>query len=174
MDHPLQAPDALIRPWRTAAFVAGSVALVELLLLLVIAGGALARTVSHSVQLAATHQVEGSTSTITTKHVTRKPASIPAAKLSRDHTKVLVLNGNGRQGAAAVEAARVRHHGYRIGGVANAPRSDYTRSIVMFRPRYAGEGHRLGHDLRISVVSPLDGMRVRQLHGAHLVLILGG
>ena len=174
MDHPLQAPDALIRPWRTATFVAGSVALVELLLLLVIAGGALARTVSHSVQRAATNQVEASNSTISPKHVARKAASIPAAKLSRGHTKVLVLNGNGQQGAAAVEAARVRHHGYRIGGVANAPRSDYTRSIVMFRPRYVGEGHRLGRDLDISLVSPLDGMRVRQLHGAHLVLILGG
>jgi hypothetical protein len=44
----------------------------------------------------------------------------------------------------------------------------------MFRPRYVGEGHRLGRDLDISLVSPLDGMRVRQLHGAHLVLILGG
>jgi hypothetical protein len=86
---------------------------------------------------------------------------------------VLVLNGNGRQGAATAEATRIRAHGYRIGDIANASRSDYSRSIVMYRPRFAGEGHRLGRDLRISLVTPLDGMRARQLGGAQLVLILG-
>ena len=34
-------------------------------------------------------------------------------------------------------------------------------------------GRRLGRDLKISLVTPLDGMRTRQLHGAQLVLILG-
>ena len=171
MDHPLTAPEALIRPWRTAAFVAGAVALVELLLLLVIAGGAIARTVSHRVERAATNRVLAPTSS--TKRIARKPAVIPAAKLARTKTKVLVLNGNGRQGAAAVAAARVQNRGYRVEGVANASRSDFARSIVMFRPRYVGEGHRLARDLGVRQVTPLDGMRVRQLHGAHLVFILG-
>jgi hypothetical protein len=86
---------------------------------------------------------------------------------------VLVLNGNGRQGAAAAEASRIQAHGYRIRGVANAARSNYGRTIVMYRSRFAGEGHRLGGDLRISLVAPLDGMRPRQLGGAQLVVILG-
>ena len=33
---------------------------------------------------------------------------------------------------------------------------------------------RLAHDLGVHVVSPLDGVRPGQLHGAQAVLILGG
>jgi hypothetical protein len=170
VDLPLQAPDALVRPWRNAAFIASAVALVELLILLLITGGALARAVSHRVERAATKHVQASTAS--TRHVQRK-VSIPAAKLPRAKTKVLVLNGNGRQGAAAAAAARVQHRRYRIDGVANAPRSDFAHSIVMYKPRFAGEGHRLARDLGVKVVTPLDGMRARDLHGAHLVFILG-
>ena len=53
MDHPLPVPDALIRPWRTAAYVAAAIAVVELLLLLVIGGGALMGAVSDRLRLAA-------------------------------------------------------------------------------------------------------------------------
>jgi hypothetical protein len=171
VDHALQAPDDLIRPWRTAAFVAGSVALVELIVLLAIAGGALARTVSHRVERAAVKRAHAAATSTT--QVKRRQNAIPAAKLPRARTRVLVLNGNGRQGAASVAAARVQNRGYRIGGVANAPRSDFARSIVMFRPRFAGEGHRLARDLGVRQVTPLDGMRVRELQGAQLVFILG-
>jgi hypothetical protein len=171
VDLPLEAPDALIRPWRTAALVAGAVALVELLVLLVIGGGALSRAVSHRVERAAQHRAHAAATQ--TRHLMRNSTAVPKAKLARARTKVLVLNGNGRQGAAGVEASRIQRHGYRIGGVANAPRNDYVRSIVMFRPRFSGEGHRLARDLGISLVTPLDGMRARQLHGAELVVILG-
>ena len=170
MDLPLAAPHDLVRTWRTAALVAGAIALVELLILLGIGGLALARVVAHSVQHSAAAdraQAQGS------RHLTRHTTTVAPAKLPRSRTEVLVLNGNGRQGAAAVEAARVRRHGYRIGGVANADRSDYVRSIVMYRPRYTGEGHRLARDLGIGLVTPLDGMRTRQLHGAQVVVILG-
>jgi LytR cell envelope-related transcriptional attenuator len=172
VDLPLQAPDSLIRPWRTAALVAGAIALVELLVLLAIGGSALAGAVSHRVQQAAVHRARATPPT-TTRTVRHHQTPDAAARLPRSKTGVLVLNGNGRQGAAGVEAARVHAHGYRIHGVANAPRSDYTRSIVMYRPRFSGEGRRLGQDMRISLVTPLDGMRARQLHGAQLVLILG-
>ena len=57
MDHPLQAPDALVRPWRTAAYVAVAVAAVELLLLLVIGGGKLTGFVADRIELAAQDQV---------------------------------------------------------------------------------------------------------------------
>jgi hypothetical protein len=171
VDHPLTASEALVRPWRTAALVAGAVALVELLALIVIAGGAIARTVADRVERAAENRVLAPTTS--TKKAVRNPATNPAAKLPRTKTRVLVLNGNGRQGAAAVAAGRVQHRGYRIEAVANASRSDFARSIIMFRPRYAGEGHRLARDLGVKQVTPLDGMRIRQLHGAHLVFILG-
>ena len=86
---------------------------------------------------------------------------------------ILVLNGNGRQGAAASAASRVSRHGYRIGGVANAPRSDFTRSLVMYRRGFEGEGRRLARDLGIRIVGPLDGLRASQLHGANAVLVVG-
>jgi hypothetical protein len=166
VDLPLDPPNDPVRPWRTAALLAGAIALVELLILLGIGGLGLARAVAHS--------VDRSAAAVHANHKpTRHATKIASAKLPRSKTEVLVLNGNGRQGAAAAEASRVRHHGYRIGGVANAARSDYLRSIVMYRPRYAGEGRRLARDLGISLVTPLDGMRGRQLHGAQAVLILG-
>jgi len=86
---------------------------------------------------------------------------------------VLVLNGNGRQGAAAQTASRVSRRGYRIGAVANAPRSDFTRSLVMYRKGFEGEGRRLARDLGLRIVGPLDGLRPAQLHGAHVVVVVG-
>jgi hypothetical protein len=35
------------------------------------------------------------------------------------------------------------------------------------------EAERLARDLRVRLVAPLDGLRRRDLHGAHLVLVLG-
>jgi hypothetical protein len=166
VDLPLHAPEALV-PWRTAALVASAIAIVELLVLLVISGGALAHALSSDGGLAATRKAP-----TPAKHVKRQLASA-ATTLSRAKTRVLVLNGNGRQGAAASAASRVQRRGYRINGVANASRTNFVRSIVMYRPGLAGEGRRLARDLGVRVVTPLDGMRVRELHGAHVVFILG-
>jgi hypothetical protein len=171
VDHPLSAPESLIRPWRTAALVAATVAAIELLLLLVIGGGSLARMVSERVERAATERALAPAKP--ERRVTRQPASVPA-KVPRTKLRVVVLNGNGRQGAAAAAAGRVQRRGYRIGIVGNAPRSDFPRSIVMYRPGFVGEGKRLGRDLGVTMVTPLDGMRQSALHGAHLVFILGG
>src|SRR5262249_3120205 len=104
--------------------------------------------------------------------VTRKPTHVPAAKRSRSKTTVLVLNGNGRTGAAASAATRVHTKGYRIGAVTNAPQR-VPRSIVMYPPGFAGEGRRLGKDLGVKLVTPLDGMRAKALGHAQLVFILG-
>jgi hypothetical protein len=170
VDHPLPVSDALIRPWRTAAYIAVAIAVVELLLLLVIGGGALMGAVSDRLQLAAKERALAPAHQ--PKRITRKPASLPAAKLSRSHTVVMVLNGNGRAGAAGAAASRVHSRGYKIGTVGNAPRQ-VARSFVMFKPGFAGEGRRLGHDLGVKLVGPLDGMRAGALGRAHLVFILG-
>jgi LytR cell envelope-related transcriptional attenuator len=174
VDHPLTAPDALIRPWRTAACIAVAIAGVELVILLVIGGGALAGAISGLVEREAVKRVNATTAPSPAKEtrVTREPTKV-VAKLPRTKVRVLVLNGNGRQGAAAVAAGRVQQRGYRIGGVTNASRSNFARSLVMYRPGFAGEGKRLGRDLGVRQVTPLDGMRPGQLHGAHLVFILG-
>jgi hypothetical protein len=95
------------------------------------------------------------------------------ARLSRRDTSVIVLNGGAANGAAAAEAARLRELGYLVGSVGNASRMDYTHTLVMYRPGYGPEGARLAHDLGVGIVSPLDGMRVSQLAGSHLVVVLG-
>ena len=94
-------------------------------------------------------------------------------ELPRNHVSVIVLNGNGRAGAAAAAARHVKARGYLIGTVGNAPRPNGGRSVVMYRPGYEVEARRFARDLRVRVVSPLDGMRTRQLMGSHLVLVLG-
>ena len=172
VDHPLQAPDALVRPWRTAACIAVAIAVVELLLLLVIGGGKLAGWATHRMQLAAAQQVAAPVPKTQASTPIRKKEPVPDAKRPRSKTVVLVLNGNGRTGAAASAATRVHARGYKVGDVTNAPEL-VPRSIVMYKPGFAGEGKRLGKDLGVKLVTPLDGMRARDLGRAHLVFILG-
>ena len=164
MEHSIPAVD-LVRPWRTATLLAAGIAALELVLLLTIAFIAFApplsgRSDDHAVAPAPRVRAEPA-----------PQSSRPA--LPRADTSVLVLNGNGRAGAAAAEAVEVRSHGYVIGGVGNAPRSDYTRTIVMYRPGYRGEGMRLARDLGVETAAPLDGLRLPDLMGAHLAVVLG-
>jgi hypothetical protein len=174
VDHPLPAPphDALVRPWRTAAYVAVAVAGVELLLLLLIGGGKLTGFVADRIEGAAREQVLAPSPQRNATPVTRKPTAVAVAKRPRSKTVVMVLNGNGRTGAAAAAASRVQARGYRLGEVANAP-GQVSRSIVMYRPGFAGEGRRLGKDIGVRLVTPLDGMRAGALGSAHVVFILG-
>jgi LytR cell envelope-related transcriptional attenuator len=167
VDNPLTTFDA-VRPWRTATLVAVAVAAVELILLLVLAGTLFARSSTAAATPARHHP----TRLVAARPAARRHAS-PAATLARRQVTVLILNGNGRRGAASVAAARVHARGYRIAAVGNAARMDYTRSIVMYRPGYQAEGRRLGRDLGVSIVGPLDGMRTGQLDGAKAVLVVG-
>jgi hypothetical protein len=174
VDHPIRLDrvELAVRPWRTATVLVALVAAVELVLLIVLGGALLAKPEPAAKRAAA------KTSTAAAAPASRKATPVRAAKavpaeLPRRKVRVVVLNGNGRQGAAATAAARVSGRGYRIGIVGNAPRSDYPRSLVMYRRGFEGEGRRLARDLGVTVVGPLDGMRPAQLHGAHAVFILG-
>jgi hypothetical protein len=173
VDHPLAPPDALVRPWRLAAYVAGAVAAAELLILIAIGGGALLGAMSDRLELAARERALAPAANPKTSRA-RKPA-VATAKihLPRGRTIVRVLNGNGRTGAAAEAATRVRSRGYKISFVGNAPRTDFARSLVMYKPGFAGEARRFARDLRVKHVIPLDGMRPGELGRAHVVLILG-
>jgi hypothetical protein len=93
--------------------------------------------------------------------------------LARGDVSVIVLNGNGHAGAAAAAAERVSRRGYVVGTVGNAARPNGGHTVVMYRPGYEPEARRFARDLRVRIVSPLDGMSVRQLMGSHLVLLLG-
>ena len=156
-----------IRPWRTAAVVASAVAALELVVLLIVGVSLLAKPVAEKVKQAAVAQALAPP--------VKKPRVLPVGspKLDRSETAVLVLNGNGRTGAASVAADRVRAEGYQVASVGDAPRRDYARSVVMFRPGFAPEAHRLARDLRIRIVGPLDGLRPAALQGAHAVVVLG-
>jgi hypothetical protein len=155
-------------PWRTATLVASAVAALELLLLVALCVVLLAKPVSQHVQQAAEKKVFAPV-----KAKPRVPTPIGKPKLSRGETSVIILNGNGRPGAAAEGAANVRGLGYTIGTVGNAPRSDFTRTLVMFRRGYRPEAVRLAADLKVKIVGPLDGLRPRDMMGAHVALIIG-
>jgi hypothetical protein len=68
----------------------------------------------------------------------------------------------------------LRHFHYIVAATGNAPRSNFGRSVVMYRSGYKGEAIRLAHDLRVRRVVPLDGMKPGDLQGAHIALIIGG
>ena len=157
-------------PWRTATLVASAVAAVELILVLVLGVALLAKPVSEQVRKAAEKRVLAPVA----KPKPRVAVPPGKPKLARAETSVIVLNGNGRSGAAAEGAAKVRAFGYTIGTVGNAPRTDFTRTIVMYRRGYRAEATRLAADLKVKVVGPLDGMRTADLLGAHVALVLGG
>jgi hypothetical protein len=174
VDHPLARPDQLVRPWRLAAFVAATIATLELFILVAIGGGALFESLSNRLQHEATERALAPTARSQPKPSARKSAAATAKPaLTRRRTVVRVLNGNGRTGAAAAAASRVRGKGYRIGFVGNAPRTDFAQSIVMYKPGFAGEARRFARDLRVKHVGPLDGVRPRELGRAHVVFILG-
>jgi len=176
VDHPirLESVELAVRPWRTAVLVVAAIAAVELILLVMLGGALLAKpTSAHSGHATAAHGKATPKTKPRPAPTTATKAAAPA-QLPRRKVTVVILNGNGRQGAAATAASRVSGRGYRIGLVANAPSHDYATSLVMYRPGFRGEASRLARDLGVKVVSPLDGVRPSQLHGAQAVLILGG
>jgi hypothetical protein len=162
VEHSLPV-DPEARHWRTLTAVATAIAAVEFLILF---GAFAVKPLVGRLKNAAVASATNSSGI-------PKPPPVGAPRLARQETSVLVLNGNGRTGAAAAEADHVRARGYRIGSVADARRTDYTRSIVMYRAGYRPEAMRLARDMRVRVVGPLDGMRPRDLLGAQLALIVG-
>jgi hypothetical protein len=147
--------------WRTAALVACGVAALELVGLIVVGTVALGHSVTSSSAAAA------------------KPKPRPVARpvhhalLPRTKTRVVVLNGNGQAGAAGAEADAIRARGYKISAVGNAPTRAQGPTLVMYRPGYSEEAHRLARDAGIGIVSALDGMKTSSLHRAQLVILLG-
>jgi hypothetical protein len=160
--------------------VASAIAAFELVLLVLIAlaflGSAIADKTSGSIAQKVTAEAappaqEEPAAAKTTAEPTKRAK--PAAELPRAETSVVVLNGNGIQGAAAEATEEIRRFEYLIAGTGNAPRTDFERSLVMYRPGYRGEAVRLARDLEIRRVAPLDGMASADLLGAQVALIVG-
>jgi hypothetical protein len=178
VEAPALSPQELVRPWRTATVVASTVAAIELVLLLGAATLLLAKPISralsdHAAATASAPAKHAKQTAPTAAAVHRPKVVEPKAKLTRAQTSVVVLNGNGRQGAAAAGADRIRKFGYKVAGTENARRQDYAATVVMYRAGYRGEGLRLAHDLKVKVVGPLDGIPPSALNGGQLAVVLG-
>jgi hypothetical protein len=161
VQHAEQIPSSF--PWRAATVVVGAIATVELAALIGIG----------AVHLAPKPKAATAKAARPPERVI-KVAPPPSHPLrARTSVRVLVLNGNGRQGAASSEAARLQSAGYRIGGAENAQRHDYAQSMVLYVPGWIKEARRLAHDAGIRLVAPVDGLRPAALKGSKTVVILG-
>jgi hypothetical protein len=156
----ISAPPIQPRRWRTATLVVAGLAAFLLLLFLIVFGGAFSKTSSADAKSAATK-----------KHAVGR-SEPKRARLSRAKTKILVLNANGISGAAAAESDRLLARGYKVSGTGNAAQTS-GQSVVLYRPGRLAEAKRLAADEGIPLVGPLDGLTLRDLHGAHLAIVLG-
>jgi hypothetical protein len=172
VDAPLLSPHDLVRPWRRATIAAGTIAALELVLLLVAGALLLAKPVSHIIEQKAVAAATVAPSRQLAKAI--KQMSAPPGKARpRAHLAIMVFNGNGLAGAAGTTAGALQNLGYKIAGTENAKRQDYATSIVMYKPGFRADGMRLAKDLHVKVVGPLDGLKARALHGGELAVIVG-
>jgi hypothetical protein len=180
VEHVYSSQESIETPWRTAAIVAAAVAALELFVLIIVAVVFGAKLVTDRAESAVrgpraaaakSESARPAKSGASTEQGAQKTAPV---ELPRSRTSVIVLNGNGLSGAASVGAERVRGFHYLIAATGNAPRTDFQRSMVMYRPGFKGEAIRLAHDLHVGRVTPLDGLTRRDLQGAHLAYVIGG
>jgi hypothetical protein len=173
VQHAEQLPHSF--PWRAATLVAVTIALVELVALIVSGALLVARSTPHR---AATATAKAQAKPAVT-HARRAVAPVKRVRVvahplrARSQVRILVLNGNGRQGVAHAEAARLQALGYPIGGAENADRHDYARSMVMFVPGWSKEARRLAREIGIRLVAPVDGLTPARLKGSRVVVLLG-
>jgi hypothetical protein len=163
------------RDWRVTAFAAAAFAALELVLLVILAVAAFGLPFAEEQRAKAQAAAGRTASDPETARGRAKgggPATAPAIQ-PRNETSVVVLNGNGIPGAADLASVDVRNRRYVLTGTGNAPRSDFRRTIVMYRRGFEGEAHRLARDIGARRVAPLDGMRAADLMGAQLALIVG-
>jgi hypothetical protein len=171
LEYPVALP--AVRNWRTAALVAAVVAALELVVLLAVAVAAFGLPFAAERKALLAGKGNAATRAEAPAPAKQGPRAAPTPTLPRSETSVVVLNGNGVSGAADVASGRVRRLHYVVTATANAPRSDFRRTIVMYRPGFEGEARRLARDVGAKRVAPLDGMRASRLMGAHIALILG-
>jgi hypothetical protein len=144
--------------WRTTTLIACGVVAFQLVLLVLVVKSMASDSPARS-ERAAPHKKVGR-------------AEPRRASLPRTRTRILVLNGNGITGAAAAESDRLLARGYKVSGTGNTAQS-YGQSVVLYRPGKLPEAKRLAADEGIPLVGPLDGLTPKDLHGAHLVIVLG-
>jgi hypothetical protein len=173
LDAPFLTPQELVRPWRRATFVAGTIAALELIALLGAGAMLLAKPLSHEINKAAVASVEATPPSKQLQTAIKRMNAPPGKAHPRRHVRIMVLNGNGVNGAAGTAAGRLHRLGYRIAGTANARRQDYATSVVMYKPGFRADGLRLAKAIGVKVVGPLDGIPSSALDGGDIAVIVG-
>jgi hypothetical protein len=168
-----------IQPWRAAAMIATGIAAIELFILLLIGFMFGAKVFSDKTETATIAAIKREVPKAAQTQAENKPAEASKEKqkpkaLPRGKTSVVVLNGNGIPGAAAVSADKAHSLHYIVTATGNAPSTGFARSMVMFRPGFKPAAQRLAKDMGVKAVTPLEGMTNSYLQGAQLALIIGG
>jgi hypothetical protein len=137
------------------------------------------------VKAAATHHAAPThhPAAATRSNAQARPTPQPVLKLKPKHhvtvipapskTPVMVLNANGITGAAASAAANLQRYGYQTPVVGDA-RTRGLPTTIQYRPGFGPAARSLARRVgNVQYVTPLDGYRESDLHGADLILILG-
>ena len=143
----------------------GSVATVELLILLVVGiwlfGKFFSDEVTKATDPTTVARWPSSASSRSAASCRSRPSRAKAgqADAPRGETSVLVLNGNGTRARGVGDGRRGPQPGLHDRGDRERRPTDYPRSIVMYRPGFKREAQRLAKDFGVRRVVPLDGMR---------------
>jgi hypothetical protein len=115
-------------------------------------------------------------------HVVKHRAATPPPAKTKHHktvlpapgkTPVMVLNSGGVSGAAGDMAAKLQSYGYPTPVVTNA-RQHGVPPTVMYAPGYGPAARALARKVgHILYVTPLDGVKPSELHGAKLIVYVG-
>jgi hypothetical protein len=173
LEAPFLTSQEIVRPWRRATFIAGTIAGLELIVLLGAGAMLLGKPLSHEIKKAAVASLESTPPSKQLQTAIKQMNAPPGKPHPRRHVKIMVLNGNGVNGAAGTAAGRLHRLGYKIAGTANAKRQDYATSVVMYKPGFRSDGLRLAKAIGVKVVGPLDGIPAGSLHGGEIAVIVG-
>jgi len=178
LDHSVEYEP--LQPWRAAAMIAAGIAAVELFILLLIGFVLGAKAFSDKTETATIAAIKREVPQAAQTQTSNEQTSADSSQkeepkvLPRGRTSVVILNGNGIPGAAAVNADKAHSFHYVVTATGNAPSTDFARSMVMFRPGFKPAAQRLAKDMGVKAVTPLDGITKGDLQGAQLALIIGG
>jgi apolipoprotein N-acyltransferase len=177
MDHPVEYEP--LQPWRIAAMVATGIAAVELFILLLIGFLVGAKAFSDKTETATIAAIkrEVPQAAQTQASEQQKPADASQKKeapkvLPRWRTSVVILNGNGIPGAAAVNADKAHSLHYVITATGNAPSTGFALDGHV-RPALPA-AQRLAKDMGVKAVTPSTGSRRATFRAPQLALIIGG
>jgi hypothetical protein len=95
-----------------------------------------------------------------------------ATKIAPSEVEVAVLNGTAVPGLAATYGDKVEGKGFNLGAVTNS-NSSFTSSVVMFQPGHAPEARKVGKQLGIMKLQPMNGEIEAVSAGANVAVIVG-